>query len=150
MARQGITPNGREKLIIALQLTDIINEVNTALRARKARVTVDYTDVQPRLMVSMPGSEPAVWLVANPRTKRCFGFWPADPDLNALVHDVTDRLTKYNAWLALGCEKRHNEKPRCKLQVFLRESKYTAITLVSALKGQAQPRDQFLLPKALA
>lgn len=147
MARKGITPSGREKLIVALQLDEVLHELNTALRVRKAQLVLDYTGVQPMLNIGMPGTKFQTWLVGDLRSKRCFGFWPAHPDLNAIVHDITARLAKHNAWLAVCAEKQPNRKPVTKLQVFFQESKYTAITLITAQKGQFQARHELLPPR---
>lgn len=155
--RKDLTPLTREKLIIAVQLNEAIDHVNTALAARKAELILDYTDrTMLVLKVGMPGVNGKMivvpWLAANPRNPtRCQGYWPADPDLNALVHDIMERLTRLHAYIAIGVTTLHPSKKKLgKLQIFFQESKRMAITLSDVDKGAKKATMKFEPPKEFA
>ena len=146
-----LTPQVTDKLIVALSLEDVVAGINTALRARKAVLTLDYEDGKhPKLVISMPGTKPEPWLIADARTKRCVGRWPADKNLALTVQDIMDRLKKQDAHLAIGCQRRPNQKVEAKLQVFVTGSNRIAITLFSVRRGERKSQEHFLLPKAIA
>lgn len=146
-----LTPLSREKLIVALQVTDAVEHFNTALRARKAVLSLDYRDgITPKLTLSMPGSKPEVWMSASPRKRRCVACIIADPSLQAIATDISQRLALMNCYLAIGTIHPPNQKITAKAQVFFRDAKRTAITLCAVSRGGIKSHDQFLLPKPLA
>lgn len=140
----------RDKLLVALLIEDIVTQINTALKARKAVLGLDYSDNrQPVLDIRMPGTAPEIWLTADPRSKRCWGKWPNNRDLALTVRDINERLKKLDAHLAIGCAHRPNQKIEAKLQVFIQGSVRTAITLFAAKRGERKYQEHFLLPKEL-
>ena len=54
--RKDLTPLTRDKLVVVLMLEDVVNQLNLALKARKASLTLDYTGPQPKTVITMPGS----------------------------------------------------------------------------------------------
>lgn len=147
--RKDITPLTRDKLVVVLMLEDVVNQLNLALKARKASLTLDYTGPQPRTVITMPGSKPHVWFVADRRTKKSMGFRPADPDLRALTDDITHRLSKHDAQLGMGITRLRDQRYMCKLMVFFKDSERIVISLMHAIKNQSSTQNHFLVPKVL-
>lgn len=148
--RKDLTPLTKDKLLVVLSLEDVINQLNTALRARKATLTVDFTQNTPRLFVEMPGLPKHLWMEANPRTRLCLAYHSKFLDLEALIQDIISRLAKFDAHLTMGVKrmKKTDALPICKLMVIFRDSNRVVLGLMHATKHKRHSQQQFLIPEA--
>ena len=142
----------KDKLIVALQMDECLNAINTTMRVRGITLRLDYAgaDHLARLWVSRPGVEEQGWMVTNPRKKNTFWIYPAHPDLRAFVEDVMERLRKLDATMVIAAEKPYNKKPIAKLQIQFAGAKRIVLTLVDVEKGKSKKDVGFLTPDGRA
>lgn len=144
-----LTPLTRDKLLVVLNLEDVVTQLNLAMKARKAAIGIDFTGPQAKVIIKMPGTPKHVWFVADPRTKRTVGYHPADPSLRALTDDITYRLRKFDARLGMGITQLRDKRKVCKLMVFFEDSDRIVISLMHTIKNHTAFHDSFQVPKAL-
>ena len=142
-----LSPIQRSKLVIALQMDDIVSNINTALRTRKATLTLDYSeDHSPRLFLARPGVSREMIMLLNTRKHAYYTLPPTNNELHAIYTDLRTRLNKLDAYLALT-EKRPKAGPRiAALQVQVFGVGHTALTLSSTAKGTSKVEHIFTLP----
>lgn len=137
----------REKLLIALQMHDMVGGLNLAMRVRKLEFTLDYsTDHFPRLWVGMPGITPEVFMRLDPRKHACYIMPPKQRELFVAVSDITERLFKLGGRLALTGDKPAHGPRRCVLQIYVDGARNIALTLMDCTKGKHKTDTSFQLP----
>lgn len=138
----------KDKLIVALQMEDAVRAINTAMRARKMKFTLDFAekDHLARLYAEMPGIEREGIMVVNPKTKFCVRVNAAHPDLAAALNDINIRLQSFEAGYVLAADKPPNKKRHAALQLHFRGARKIVLTLMSANEGQVKSDTEFKLP----
>ena len=142
-----INPDLKDRLVVGLQMEDIVEQLNLAMKVRKLHLTIDYTDPYPKLLIEMPGAPIQGWMVLNTRNKFCALVWPGHPDLLAAVQDINERLRKFDSILALVPNRTKTGKLTCKLQVRVGGSRRYALTILEAVRGTKIRDDHFTLDK---
>ena len=137
----------REKLLVALQMHDMVGAINLAMRVRKLRFTLDYIkDHFPRLWVEMPGCEPEVFMTLDPRKHACYITPPRQKDLFFAMTDMTERLHKLGGRMSLTGDKPAHGPRRALLQIYVDGAKTIALTLADTTKGHSVTDTDFQLP----
>lgn len=128
----------REKLLVGLQMYDIVDGLNRAMQARKLEVRLDYTHPFPYLDVRMPGTAWERWMTLNHRTKTCLVTAPYNPDLRAAVVDMHTRMTDLDCSLSLTADSPRNKKKRALFQVYVGGARTIALTLLDVNRGESK------------
>lgn len=137
----------RDKLIVALQMEEMVSAVNIVMRARKLVFTIDYTmGHHPRLLVSMPGVDPEQIMLLDPRKHACYITPPRHRDLFFAMSDMTERLFKMGGRLSLTGDKPAHGPRRCILQIYVEGASKIALTLMDTTKGKRKHDTSFQLP----
>lgn len=137
----------KDKLIIALSLSEIVAAINLAMRVRKLSLILDHTDKHsPKLLVEMPGIPAQVIMQYDYRKRCCYQIPPSNHELFFAVNDIKDRLDKFDAKLALGGNRSHTGARRCVLQVTVEGASQVGVTLMEAVRGQRTVDTSFQLP----
>lgn len=140
----------REKTIISLQLVDVIESINQAMRVRKAMIGIDYSDgITPKLTIKMPHTDREDWAILNTRKRICVTQPLKDRDLLALETDIVQRVQKYEGGLILVAANVPNKKMEARLQVRFQGMSQIALTLMHCSRGCTKEQTHFLIPKAL-
>lgn len=137
-----------DKLIVTLSLQDVITQLNTALAARKAVVTLDFRGHSAMVYITMPGAPKHLWFETNRRTKVCLHHHPKDPSLRALTDDIHERMRKMDAKLGIGTKRMADQRHVAKLMVFFNQSHRAVLSLITAIKGQVIHHDRFTAPES--
>lgn len=137
----------KDKLIIALQMNELVGGLNLALRVRRASLEIDYTlDHKPRLFIARPGVEREKIMELDVRKHICYIMFPKNPELLALFGDITERLHKIGGRLSLTGDKPLQGPRRCMLQIYVDGARGIALTLMEATKGRRTIDTSFQLP----
>jgi hypothetical protein len=139
----------RDKLIVGLQVHEIVDAINIVLKARGLTLHLDYTTVFPKLQISRNGEKPVTWLEVNPKIQKCFVRLLPGLELQSAVNDLLERLGKAEARLALTTQKRRDGRKECRLQVYVDGASTIALTLLTARKGQHIIDRTFTVPGAI-
>ena len=137
----------REKLILALQMQDIVGGINLAMRVRKVTLTLDYSeDPFPRLYMEMPDI-PKQQIMKLDQRKHCCYIWPpTDRELFFAFNDLHERLCKFGGRLSLTGDKPRVGPQRCLLQVYVDGADKMGLTLMETFKGRFKTDTVFQLP----
>lgn len=147
MSQKKIAGPLRDKLIIALQMHEIVGAINLAMRVRKLSFTLDYSiDHSPRLYMAMPGIPPQQIMWLDVRKHCCYIQPPRNRELFVAFADITERLHKLGARLSLSGAKPPNGPKRCAFQVYVDGADKIALTLSAATKGHKITDTSFQLP----
>ena len=137
----------RDKLIIALQMNELVGALNLALRVRKATLEIDYTiDHSPRLFLARPGIEREQIMQLDVRKHACYITPPRNRELLVLFADITERLHKIGGRLSLTGDKPRQGPRRCLLQIYVDGARTIALTLMETTKGKRIIDKSFELP----
>lgn len=138
----------REKLLIALQMEDMVRNVNTVLKTRGVTFLLDYkTDMsKPALYIERPGVEPERIMTLDPRKRVSYVVMPRNKELHSFTVDLGDRLKKFEARLILVSEKGPVGPRRAKLQLYVDGATHIALTLMSVGRGGVLTDTQFTMP----
>lgn len=143
----GIIGIQREKLIIALQMNELVGALNLALKTRHASLEIDYTqDHFPRLYLARPGIERQQIMLLDPRKHACYITPPSDRELFFIFIDITERLRKLGGRLSLTGDKPKQGPRRCLLQIYVDGARTIALTLMDTTKGKRKLETSFQLP----
>ena len=146
-AKKPLAGELRDKLIIALQMQDIVGGINLAMRVRKLSFTIDYSvDHFPRLYMQMPGIPSQQIMRLDPRKHCCFIAPPSNRELFFAFNDIHERLQKLGGRLCLRGDKPLQGPRRCLLQVHVDGATKIALTLMDATKGKKKTDSSFQLP----
>ena len=146
MTNKPFTGLHREKLIIALQMHDIVGAINLAMRVRKAFFILDYSEVFPKLLLGMPGLELETIMRLDPRKHCCYISMPRQRELFFLMTDIHERLIKLEGRLSLTGDKPRQGPKRCLLQVYVAGADKIALTLMETTKGKTKTDVAFQTP----
>lgn len=145
-----MTSEVREKTIISLQMVEIIESINRAMKVRRAMIGIDYSNnITPKLTIKMPNTEREVWAELNTRTRTCYPKKLVNRDLLALESDLVERVNKFEGGIILVAAKVPNRKLQARLQIRFAGMTQIALTLMHCDRGYAKEQDYFLIPKAL-
>lgn len=137
----------KDKLIVGLTMDDATAAINQAMRVRKLKFTLDFSeDTHARLYAGMPGAPRECVMEVSPRTKICYRKTPQNRDLRAAIDDMHERLAKLNAGLILTAFKSPNKKPESRLQLRVGGARTVALTLMDCIKGKSKIDSSFQLP----
>lgn len=137
----------REKLIIALQMEEMVAAINTVMRVRKLSFELDYTrDHFPRLCVSMPGCTPEQFMLLDQRKHACYITPPKQRDLFLGIADMTERLYKLGGRLSLTGGKQKHGPMKVSLQIYVDGTSSIALSLMRTTKGNTVTDTSFQLP----
>lgn len=137
----------RDKLIIALQMQDLVGQLNLAMRVRKISFTLDYSiDHSPRLYMQMPGVPAQLVMWLDVRKHCCYIQPPSNRELFVAFADITERLYKQGGRLSLTGDKPKEGPRRCKFQIYVDGADKIALTLVDVTKGKRATETSFQLP----
>ncbi len=137
----------REKLIVALQMTDIVGAINLAMRVRKLSFTLDYSeDHFARLYVEMPGTSREQIMLLDQRKHCCYISPPKNRELFFAYNDIHERLLKQGGRLSLTGDKPREGPRRCLLQVYVDGAAKMGLTLMETTKGKKLVDTAFQLP----
>lgn len=137
----------RDRLIIALEMQDLVGALNLAMRVRKLQFTLDYaTDHFPRLMVSMPNVAPEQFMLLDQRKHCCYINVPRNRELFFAVTDIVERLSKHSGRLTLTGDRPRQGPMRALLQIHVEGATKTALTLMDTTKGKVATDTSFQLP----
>lgn len=143
----GIIGAQREKLIIALQMNELVGALNLALKTRRASLEIDYTqDHFPRLYLARPGIEREQIMMLDQRKHACYITPPYNRELFTLFIDITERLRKFGGRLLLTGDKPKQGPRRCLLQIYVDGARTIALTLMDTTKGRKKTDTAFQLP----
>ena len=140
-------PELRDKLIVALSLEEVLNQLNKALKARKGVITLDFRGHSAQVFIEMPGVPKHLWFDTNRRTKVCLHYHPKDLSLRALTDDLHERLRTQDAKLGIGVKRMKDQRYVAKLMVFFDQSDRAVISLITATKGQRVAHNSFAAPR---
>lgn len=135
----------RDKLIIALQMDDILAAINTPLRTRKAKLILDYKGAQPTLWLETPSAPRQMIMWLDTRKKISYLCQQIEP-AGSIVRDMSDRLAKLESNLVLVCNKPPNKKMEALLQVRVGGSTHIAATFMKACRGETKQDTEFQFP----
>lgn len=142
-----ITGHYRDKLLVALDMPELLGAVNAAMRVRRAELTLDYAcDHHPRLLLSRPGVEAERIMVLDTRKHLCYISPPTNQELLAIFLDIMERLAKLNARMRLTGTRPKQGPRRAALQIHVDGANTIAITLMDVLKGKRNKDTSFQLP----
>ena len=137
----------REKLILALQMHDIVGGINLAMRVRRVSFTLDYaTDPFPRLFMEMPGIEREKIMLLDQRKHCCYISPPANRELFFAFNDIHERLHKLGGRLSLTGDRPKQGPMRVLLQVYVDGINRMGLTLMDTFKGKSKVDTSFELP----
>lgn len=137
----------RDKLIIALQMNELVGALNLVLRVRGATLQIDYTlDHSPRLYLARPGVEREVIMKLDVRKHACYITPPQNRELFLIFADITERLHKLGGRLSLTGDKPRQGPRRCLLQIYVDGATSIALTLMETTKGKRITDKSFELP----
>jgi hypothetical protein len=137
----------KDKLIIALQMHELVGSLNLALRVRRASLEIDYTlDHKPRLFIARPGVEREKIMDLDVRKHICYITSPRNLELFAIFADITERLHKIGGHLSLTGDKPLQGPRRCMLQIYVDGARDIALTLMETTKGRRIIDTSFQLP----
>ena len=143
----GIIGIQREKLIIALQMDELVGALNLALKTRHASLEIDYTqDHFPRLYLARPGIERQQIMLLDTRKRAYYITPPSNRELFFIFVDITERLRKLGGHLALTSNKPKQGPRRCALQIYVDGARTVALTLMDTTKGKRKLETSFQLP----
>ena len=137
----------RDKLIIALQMEDLVGAINLAMRVRKLSFTIDYTqDHSPRLYMQMPDGPIQQIMKLDVRKHCCYISPPSNRELFFAFADITERLHKMGGRLSLTGDRPTQGPRRALLQVYVDGARKIALTLMDTTKGHRKTEFSFQLP----
>lgn len=137
----------RDKLIIALQMEDLVGGINLAMRVRKLTFTLDYSqDPFPRLYMQMPDGPKQQIMKLDPQKHCCFISPPSNRELFFAFNDITERLYKLGGRLSLTGDRPKQGPRRALLQVYVDGATKIALTLMDTTKGHRKTDTSFQLP----
>lgn len=137
----------REKLILALQMHEIVGGINLAMRVRKVSFTLDYaTDPFPRLFMEMPGIEKQKIMLLDQRKHCCYISPPNNRELFFAFNDIHMRLHKMGGRLSLTGDRPKQGPMRVLLQVYVDGTNKMGLTLMETFKGKSKVDTSFQLP----
>lgn len=137
----------KDKLIIALQIDELVGTINRALRVRKASFEIDYTEgPHPKLYLARPGIEREAIMTLDPRKHLCYSMPPKNRELFVIYADLTESLFKLGARLFLSGEKTRTGAKRCALQIQVTGARRIALTLMDTTRGHRKIDTAFQLP----
>lgn len=144
------TPQERDKLIVALTMEGLIEQLNATLAAREAQVVFDYSDrLNPKIWIQTPHCRPELWFIADHRRRKSLGYNPRDAVLHQLVHKIMSDLKEQNAYLMITTHRNKNQKIKANFQIHFRDVDRIVITLFSLYRGETKTQHMFMLPKEL-
>lgn len=145
--RKPFNPIQREKLLIALQMHDMVAALNLAMRVRKLSFILDYSeDHFARLYMQRPGEGRQQIMLLDQRKHACYITPPSDRDLFFAFTDITERLHKLGGRLSLTGDKPRQGPKRAVLQVYVDGATKIALTLLDTTKGKKKTDTAFQLP----
>ena len=137
----------REKLIIALQMSEIVGALNLAMRVRKISFTLDYSeDHFARLYMEMPDIPKQQIMLLEQRKHCCYISPPSHRELFTAFIDISDRLAKQGGRISLTGDKPRQGPRRCLLQVYVDGANKMGLTLMETTKGKKLVDTSFALP----
>lgn len=137
----------REKLIIALQMSEIVGAINLAMRVRKVTFTLDYSeDHFARLFMEVPGLQKERIMLLDQRKHCCYIAPPTQRDLFFAFNDIHERLRKLGGRLSLTGDRPKVGPRRCLLQVYVDGASKMGLTLMETTKGKKLTDTNFQLP----
>jgi hypothetical protein len=137
----------RDKLIIALQMEDIVGGINLAMRVRKLSFTLDYSvDHFPRLYMQLPDGPRQQIMKLDVRKHCCYISPPSDRELFFAFNDIHERLRKLGGRLSLTGDRPKQGPRRVVLQVYVEGATKIALTLMDTFKGRSKTETAFQLP----
>lgn len=137
----------REKLIVALQMADILGAINLAMRVRKVSFTLDYSeDHFARLYMEMPDISREQIMLLDQRKHCCYVSPPSNKELFFAFNDIHERLRKLGSRISLTGEKPRQGPMRCLLQVYVDGASKMGLTLMETTKGNYLKDTDFQLP----
>jgi hypothetical protein len=137
----------RDKLIIALQMEDIVGGINLAMRVRKLSFTLDYSvDHFPRLYMQLPDGPRQQIMKLDVRKHCCYISPPSDRELFFAFNDIHERLRKLGGRLSLTGDRPKQGPRRVVLQVYVEGATKIALTLMDTFKGRSKTETTFQLP----
>lgn len=137
----------REKLIIALQMHEMVGALNLAMRVRKLTFELDYSrDHFPRLCVSMPDVPAEQFMLLDQRKHYCWITPPRNHELFVAMSDISERLHKLGGRMSLTGDKPKHGPKRALLQIYVDGTSKIALTLMDTTKGHCKSDTSFQLP----
>ena len=137
----------REKLIVALQMSEIVGALNLAMRVRKISFTLDYSeDYFARLYMEMPNIPKERIMMLDQRKHCCYISPPSHRDLFFAFNDIRDRLSKLGGRLRLTGDRPKVGPRHCLLQVCVDGASKVGLTLMKTTKGKKLIDTDFQLP----
>lgn len=147
MSQKKIVGELRDKLIIALQMEDIVGGINLAMRVRKLSFTLDYSvDHFPRLYMQLPDGPRQQIMKLDVRKHCCYISPPSDRELFFAFNDIHERLRKLGGRLSLTGDRPKQGPRRVVLQVYVEGATKIALTLMDTFKGRSKTETTFQLP----
>lgn len=137
----------REKLIVALQMPEILGALNLAMRVRKISFILDYSeDHFARLYMETPGIPKQQIMLLDQRKHCCYISPPGHRELFTAFIDISDRLAKLGARISLTGDKPREGPRRCLLQAYVDGANKMGLTLMETTKGKKLIDTSFQLP----
>jgi len=137
----------RDKLIVALLMQDMLAAINLAMRVRKLKFTLDYSDDHfARLYLEAPDIPPERIMLLDPRKHCCFITAPRNRELFFATVDIIERLEKLGGKLSLTGDRPKQGPRRALLQVYVDGATKIALTLMDVHKGKVKHDTSFQLP----
>lgn len=145
--RPAIAGLQREKLILALQMHEIVGGINLAMRVRKISFTLDYSeDHYARLFMDMPDIPRERIMLLDQRKHCCYIAPPTNRELFFGFNDIHERLHKIGGRLSLSGDRPRQGPMRCLLQVYVDGTTKMGLTLMDTTKGKKNTQTSFELP----
>lgn len=142
--RLGLSHLQADLLTMKLQEEELLGAVRQALSVRKLRLRLDYTTHVPQLMIVLPEGDPIPWQAMNTQKRRLFKYATDHVDASAFITDLTDRLAKLGARMALVHHKdQKTQRKLVKMVVISEDSRLINLSLVGVYKGGACLYDGF-------
>ncbi|QYW02248.1 hypothetical protein PP740_gp094 [Stenotrophomonas phage Philippe] len=133
------------KLLMSLITPDLIEEWNTAVRARHLYVILDYTNHIPTLWIGAEGVDPEVWMTLNTRTHIHKYHAVKHETLRLGVMDLVERFAKHEARLFIKHSKNKQKQQFASLGITAQASGAITTVLVTIKKGTKKDYVHFAL-----
>lgn len=133
------------KMVMALITPDLIEEWNTAVRARRLYFILDYTTHTPTLWIGSENVNPEVWMSLDTRSHTHTHHRLKDEHLQLGAKDLMERFAKHEAALFIKHKKNKAKQQFASLGITANAAGFITTVLDTIKKGTRKEYVHFAL-----
>ncbi|UZV39825.1 hypothetical protein [Xanthomonas virus PB119] len=135
----------KSKMVMALITPDLIEEWNTAVRARRLYFILDYTTHTPTLYIGAQDVNPEPWLSYNTKTQMHIRHALSNEHLKLGAKDVIERFAKHEAAIFIKHSKNRQKQQFASLGITANAAGFITTVLSTIKKGTRKEYVHFQL-----